>query len=304
MLTRESRSGSCPICGSGAAKAQLGHRDIYEVVRCDSCRHSYVWEMPTSDVLSRVYSRYSYDADGALENVPSFLMPVLARLVESFGPFRRTNRLLDIGFGAGALLRAAQEKGWDAHGIETSQAAVEQARRHGLAAAQCGDFLTAPLSSRPYDVVIMSELVEHLPRPLPFLQRAREVVAEGGVLYLTTPHGSGLSARMLGVAWSVCAPPEHLHLFSVTSMRIALEASGFTDVKINTRGLHPHELVAQAKSWLGSNRRSNPPSRVESSYRLNEALTRTPTRRALKWTANAILNATRMGDGLAVWARP
>jgi SAM-dependent methyltransferase len=253
--------------------------------------------MPSPETLSALYARYSYDDEGSLESVPPFTSGLARQLVDSFSPYRRSNRLLDVGFGAGVFLKGATDLGWEAHGVEYSEAAVELGRKRGLPNIQLGDFLTVPLLEGFFDVVIMSEIVEHIPDPFPFVRRAYAALRPGGLLYLTTPNGRGLSGRMLGVTWSVWYPPIHIHLFSDASARKLVQDGGFRDLEVTSAGLNPYEII----DWVAG-REQLPAERVTSGYQLNESLTRTPLRRTVKATANRLLALSGLGDGLKIRA--
>ena len=75
----------------------------------------------------------------------------------------------------------AANEGWNAFGLESSSAAVILARSKGLSVEE-GDFLSLPLPSG-FDVIVMSELIEHLTDPVPFLRRAFEILRPGGLLH-------------------------------------------------------------------------------------------------------------------------
>ena len=262
--------------------------------------------MPSADELARLYERYSYDHRG-LTAVPQFVHPILEGVVRSFAPYRATNRLLDVGFGAGSLLKAAVAEGWATYGIETSALAVTQAREHGLGEVVHGDFLTAPFPNGWFDVIALDGVIEHLIDPVSFARRARELLTPSGLFYVTAPHGRGLSARWLGVAWSVWAPPEHLHLFSTRSIAVCLDRAGFSARSVNTRGVNPYELLRRVPSARQQPRGAPAAARfnrVDSSYQLNRRLMASPAGRGLKWLANAALDVARLGDSVVSYAVP
>lgn len=296
----------CPIC-AGADVRPFGERSGFTVAQCGACRHSFVHPLPTRAELDAVYERYSYDRSH-LDAMPAFLRPLIDEKVRSFDAYRRSGRLLDVGFGAGGLLRSASAHGWTPYGIELSALAVEQARQNGLGEIVHGDFLTAPFEPGFFDVIVMSELIEHLLAPEAFVRRARALLAPGGLLYLTTPHGRGLSGRVLKETWSVCSPPEHLHLFSRQSIERCLAEGGFGPIRIEARNVHPHELVRWATRPLRGRHADRAPTafgaddRVQGSYRVNAGLVRSRWGRLLKRAANAVLDVTALGDGLVVRA--
>lgn len=289
----------CPICG--AAGSPFGHKGGFSLSRCRRCGHLYAEEVPSPEELNSRYARYSYDRNG-LETVPGF---VFSRLTSLLRPLKREgapSRLLDVGFGAGALLQAARELGFEVFGLEVSSLAVEQAQANGFLAVH-GDLLQPPWPSGSFDVLCMIELLEHLPDPVAYLASARKLLAAGGVLLLTTPNGASLSARWLGVNWSVVGPPEHLHLFSPTSLRHALQRTGFVSRRIRTEGVNPFELLDSLHigRWPNSDiARSG--MRVWTAQGLNSRLESNSVGRVLRATANMVLSASSLGDSLKAQA--
>ena len=302
----------CPICGAYAAPMKRALAT--EAWLCSACAHTFVGAHPTANETANIYDDYGY-TELPCESVPQFLEEILDELLESFERHRRTGRLLDVGFGAGGLLQRAKRKRWSTYGVELSRAAVERGRKLGLGEIHHADFVASPLEADSFDVIVMTELIEHLPTPQAFLDRARELLRPGGLLYMTTPHGRGLSGRVLGASWSVLRPPEHLQLFSVPSMQKAVAAAGFSSARIYTQGLLPHELVAKsralARGWVRSPIRAASVTepvenrfdgRVNKSYSLNASLMRSGAGRATKQLANIALAFTRLGDSLRVEA--
>ncbi len=274
---------------------------------CDACEHTFVAECPTHADLQSHYASYKYEKND-LSTVEPFLFTILGEVVKGFDPYRSTGRFMDVGFGSGGFLSVAKSRGWETWGVESAEAAVDKAREHRLGHVLLGDFTTLPLDEGTFDVVVMSEFVEHLPTPAPFLERALRVLRPGGLLYITTPHGRGLSGRLLRAAWSVLRPPDHLHLFSQASLRRALNEAGFSEVRLHTQGLFPHELMARAKDRLridalrGVARPKKYTQRTTKAYALNRALTTRSSGKAVKATMNAILRATKLGDSLRGFA--
>jgi len=283
----------------------MGQRDGYHFVRCRSCGHLFVTRLPGEEVLREVYHQYSYEAQ-ALAAVPPFVFQRLREMLRPFDRVCQTGRLLDVGFGAGCTLVVARELGWQPYGIEASALAVEQARRNGFEEVTLGSLLDAPYPDGYFDVVTMYELVEHLTEPRAFVEKAARLLRSGGVLHLSTPNGTGVSARQLGTGWSVVAPPEHINLFSPRSIEMLLRGAGFGQVRVSTAGVNPSELVRAAKQRIAPPARDStePASRFPpvSSYEINRRLIGSRTGRLVKATANALLAATRLGDAMKVTA--
>jgi SAM-dependent methyltransferase len=274
------------------------------MLRCRTCRHLFTERFPAPSVLAAIYARYGEKGPN-LAATPTFLGKRARALAGSLERYGTRRRMLDVGFGVGIMLRAFAERGWQAYGIEASRAAVEQARDAGFEHVSQGDFLAAPFADGFFDVLVMTELIEHLPDPRPFLKQARRLLRPGGALYLTTPHGNGLSARVLGLAWSVVAPPQHLNLFSVASLRALLEETGFAPVRWDVEGGNPlewlHHLRAR-KTRQGRSESAQPFSRVASGSAMSSRLDNTRVGRLFRDGINDVLRRTRLGDSLRVTA--
>ncbi len=266
---------------------------------------------PSPAVLSELYARYSYDTRG-LHSIPEFIFGRLREILGQLEPHRLSGRLLDVGFGSAVLMRVAADLGWVAHGIESSPLAVEQAHANGLPLAKLGDFLAepAPYADGWFDVIVMYEVVEHLLDPKKFLARAHRLLRPGGVLFLSTPCGTGLSPRILKTDWSVICPPEHLHWFSPQSMAEALKEAGFSRATVRAENFNPSEVVGAVRGRLRRARPTTPASSQapapapvgHSSLQLNQALSGSRFGRAAKRVINGVLSSAQLGDGLKVWA--
>jgi SAM-dependent methyltransferase len=296
---------NCPLLCRAPVAANVGVRDGHRIARCCGCAHLFAVDLPSEEELDRHYRRYSYDTYG-LSSVSAVVMARLDQVLAPLDRYRRLDRLLDVGFGAGAVLQAARRRGWGVFGVERSALAVEQAHANGFADTWAGDFLQLDLEPASFDVVVMTELIEHLPHPLPFLARARELVRPGGALYLTTPNGAGLSGRVLTTGWSVVCPPEHLNLFSPASLTEALERSGFARIRVRTEALNPYELVAGIRGRLrGGAAAAETVAAVAAGHQsiaVNERLSATRRGRFAKSAVNAVLRLSRLGDALKVTA--
>ena len=278
----------CPGCGAAAARP-FAEKNAHRVVRCGRCATLY-----TSDAVQK-----AYDDLYAEENphYPPFLRKRLDDIVAGFAPSRRTGRLLEVGFGDGELLEAARRAGWTVSGIELARPAVERARRRGIDAVH-GALAEAPYQAESFDVVVAAEILEHVSDVRALLDGIVRVLRPGGLLWATTPHGRGISARLLGASWSVVNPPGHVQLFSIDGLRRLLRAAGFGDIAIAAEGVNPHEILQRLRGG-----KMRPGERIDAAYALNAFLEEHRGRRAVKRTINRVLSALRLGDSLKVSAR-
>jgi len=285
----------CPACSSHKAR-KVGIKNELEIVKCQNCRSLYCPYMPwyTSE---RYYVDY-YSHHGLDE--PPVVIKRLKEITRGFSKHRQTNRLLDVGCGGGLLLEAARENGWDALGIDVSISSVEHVRNLGFEVFH-GELKDVNLDSEQFDVISAAEIVEHLFDPLTVLKEAHRLLRPGGLLWITTPHANSLAARLMKLDWKLVCPPEHLQLFSVRGLRTLLRQAGFQKVRFETTGVNPAEL------WQSFGKPTEETSQknfdaVQNNYRLNEAMTRSSSRRVLKYAVNSLLNISKLGESLKAYA--
>ncbi len=285
----------CPACRAGSQRL-LGEKNQYPLYQCSRC--SVVFTPRREDASGEVRELYDHYYDNARFAIPPVVQASLQKLVLSFSKFRRTGCWLDVGYGEGGLLEAAERQGWRCYGTEISPASLRYGEQRGWVVSADGTtdsrFLTAG-----FDVVTMIELLEHVPAPDQLLRTAARWLRPGGVLYVTTPNARSFNWRLLGLNWSVVSPPEHLTLWTPRGLALALRAAGFRAQQTRTEGLNPRDLLT--RFWPRRNS-MGAASRNEVGFALNEAFSRSPLRRTLKAGINGCLSFLRIGDSLKVRA--
>ena len=287
----------CPACQETETHA-LGIKNELPIVGCRRCGTCYTPYSPwyTSERFYDVFYAPGKFAE------PEFVHRRAAEITAKFSAYRQTNRFLDIGCGAGTFLRAAQGSGWQAQGVEVSETSVARVRELGFEIFH-GEVQDAGYPSEHFDVITAVELLEHLVDPGVVVNEAARLLRKGGLFWATTPHGRGMSARLLKLKWSVLTPPQHLQLFSVAGLRILLQRAGFRRITIRTEGGNPFEILhALRAKTKGTTTPDENYDRVSESYKLNQAFTKTRYRQYVKQVVNGCFNLTRMGDSLKVFA--
>ena len=198
---------------------------------------------------AHIYSRYALYADSNGQEQLVFAnghseggvigrsQALLAGVVADPG-LPPTGRLLDVGCGAGNLLAAAAHllPGWRLVGQDVQ----DNQRRHieslpGVENFHLGDVATL---SGGFNLITLLHVLEHIPDPLPFLRKLRELLAPGGMLLIQVP--------------DICANPFDLtvvdhctHYTAQGLARLLLEA-GFESIQ-RTQNSVPKELTALAR---------------------------------------------------------
>jgi SAM-dependent methyltransferase len=234
---------ACPVCGNDKRVPEWS-KDGVAYYRCTVC--SLVFESPrlSEEELTAYYSQQSYfvnaDPSGATSGYQNYCAQCTPALCDDY--FTHVERhaavkagtYCDIGCGAGGVLAVAAARGWDASGVEISAWAVQEARRQGLKVFE-GSLPDAKFPPGYYDALSMFDVLEHLPDPVSYLQEARRIMKEGGVLVIETPNVDGFFARHVYKANAdLVKPRAHISLFGPHSARYLIEKAGFTSFTIKT----------------------------------------------------------------------
>lgn len=142
---------------------------------------------------------------------PSRRWPTKCELIASL--VQPTQCLLDIGCGNGSLLRELRGRGFpELHGLEISQYAIERLRSEGICMHH-GVLPRIPLSDGSFDVVIASQVLEHVVRRTRFVDEMARVLKPGGRAFVFVPD------NCLGPI----DEPEHVEKYTAASLLALLE---------------------------------------------------------------------------------
>lgn len=150
-----------------------------------------------------------------------------------------SSRVLDIGCGAAPGLRYLQSRGIFAVGCDVSAAALSAARE-ALPTAElvCCDLESVlPFADAQFDLLILSEVVEHIGALPILLSEMRRVLRPAGAFVLTTPNlwdVRRLVGALGGPTWTGDYDPTHINLQTPRTLRRSLEQAGFSDVRLRT----------------------------------------------------------------------
>ncbi len=223
---RSVSSHQCPLCSSSCfSGGELPHATIgvCKSQEC-ACRFAVIKDYGEQD-LAQIHLKIR--EQGAMDSPASVFRRVLPKLslVRSFPEHAR---LLDFGCGAAPLYPIARQYGFEYTGVEFDDSArAEALARYGIT---LGKDLHALPTGSTYDLIIMSEVIEHLPDPVSVLSLCRQRLKSNGLLYISTPDARSLRARVEGPRWVNYQNRAHVFYFSETSLRLTLNKAGFRSI--------------------------------------------------------------------------
>ncbi len=224
---------TCPCCDSAgpfqkfaAREMMFGMREPFTYLECADCGSLQISEIPRD--LARFYppDYYSMQVAAATVHTPSHTRALAARLLTlpggrwlattlrdrypflywaGLGQINQQASILDVGCGAGTLLRRLRRWGYrNLTGLDPYLDA--ELHEPGF------DLYRRELADLPgqFDLVMLHHVLEHLANPRAALQQAVARLAPGGRLLVRLPLAAGPLPREYGADWFNLDAPRHL----------------------------------------------------------------------------------------------
>ena len=144
-------------------------------------------------------------------------------------------KVLEIGCGEGLVLERLQGK-YDVCGIDFNTYAINVATSRGVEAySMTVDKFIGEFPDRKFDVIALFQVIEHLDRPIEFLNRIRSILKKDGRIFISTPNP--LRTSLIGKRESWDYPPHHLTRFTEDGISSLLKNAGFTVIRTKSQPL-------------------------------------------------------------------
>jgi 2-polyprenyl-3-methyl-5-hydroxy-6-metoxy-1,4-benzoquinol methylase len=217
-----------------------------QLVRCRFCSLQYVTPRVPEHV---VLTGYRQGEDPAYVSQLAARERTFARSLERIERAApRKGRLLDVGTAAGAFVKAARDRGWDAEGCEPNEWLAEWGTQHYDIRIRKGDLLQQPYADASFDVITLWDVIEHIPDPTAVLQHCHALLKPGGVLVVNYPDIGSWIARILGRRWLFLSAV-HLYYFDRRTIGLMLEKSGY---RVEAASRHVQRLELDYILFRGS----------------------------------------------------
>ncbi len=214
-------SASCRICGG--AKGARFEKHGFSWLRCARC--ASITKLLTPEEYRNLDLTYDPGLCLALSDREQFLAILRAEIVKRQLRIARTMAahgrgdlskasFLDVGCGMGAGLIAARNLGMDVLGFEPS-ASHARIASDVLGLPVIADYFTPEkLEGRTFDLIMLTQVIEHIYDPKPFIHALLSALRPGGILQIATPNTRGLTARLVGRDWPMLRPADHVSMIS------------------------------------------------------------------------------------------
>jgi 2-polyprenyl-3-methyl-5-hydroxy-6-metoxy-1,4-benzoquinol methylase len=154
-------------------------------------------------------------------------------------------RILEIGSGLGVLGNILKGKQAEYLGIEPSVYFYNSSIRNFPClggSIKNTYFEEARIDKGYFDVILMVDVLEHIPEPVGYIKNVRQYLRSGGILYIEIPNEDllrlkGWIRRKLNFYFNYPTHPLHVSLFTRNTLSILLSNSGFRSALISQNSI-------------------------------------------------------------------
>lgn len=255
-LSGEDRAFTCPVCRKVSHQTFVLSLEVWpgcrwNLLRCRTCNSlsfpdgsAGAYEVEWISPSFQAFRERRYIEIGAALDV---ILKPLYRVAHA--PVRR---YLEVGAGYGFSVDFARTQlGWDAYGVDPAPEAKQGASALGwkLIPEYLGPGLELP--GGPFDLVMASEVIEHLADPHRFLEEIGPAVAPDGILIITTPDAEAVSPEAAHPDLTgLLAPGWHLVLFNQDCLAALLAEHGFRHSEVHRDGQSLIAVASRVKQDL------------------------------------------------------
>lgn len=247
----------CPGCRSPQFRSKFSKND-FEYRQCDRCGSVFCSPRPTQETLLKFYE--SGDSSGYWANV---FFPAVAearreklfrkkagRIAEILSKKGLPDSLsiCDVGAGYGIFLeelRAVFPKA-SLHAVEPGRDLAEKCRAKGFETLETYAEGARAWENR-FDLVISSEVIEHVFSPEEFVRSLFHLVKAGGYVLLTGLGYEGFDILTLQEKSKSIFPPHHINFLSVEGFTTLFRNVGFRQCDIWTPGVLDIDIVLNSR---------------------------------------------------------
>ena len=234
-------------------------------LRLDVCRNCYHTQLSYTIPPEQVFSNYIY-LSGTSNTMREFFRDFADKSIKESGVIGKGN-ILEIACNDGSLLDWYKERGWQTYGYDPARNihAISSAKGHDVTVGFWGQ---DPVPNYPpLDIIVAQNVCAHVPDPVLFLSKCREVMTEKTILYIQTSQSEMIEKGQYDTAYH-----EHLSFFTVRSMDIAGNMAGLCLDGVEKTPVHGSSYIFRFKLQTTTDITQNPIYKYEKEIGLYDDL--------------------------------
>ncbi len=189
------------------------------------------------------YTEFEWHAEGAGNGDSG--EKLTSRFVELVKHLDGVRSICDLGCGNGHITGRLAKLGFRVVGVDASASGISVARRTYPNVEFVEALIDRGLSVGEFDLVISSDVIEHMYRPADLLEAAGALLKPRGQILLGTPYHGYLKNLVLAATgkldahFSALHDGGHIKFFSVSTLSRLMKSHGFGDLNFTFYGRAP-----------------------------------------------------------------
>lgn len=203
-------------------------REAFEYYRCPECALIFLSPIPAN--LAQHYPTNYYSVPSSLAQLASAAARERYK-IEIVTRFISQGRLLEIGPSYGSFAYLAKDAGFEVETIEMDPECCRFLTEIvGVKAINSDDVPSALRTTKPFDVIALWHVIEHLPDPWPTLEDIAASLLPNGIVVIATPNPAAFQFRALGSRWTHIDAPRHLEIIPLPLLVQQMQGLGLEPV--------------------------------------------------------------------------
>lgn len=235
----------------------------YTVQRCEFCKTGYINPRPDLENIFKYYEE-GYSGHSVLaksektvleeEHLEPNATKDAKRIISKLKKIKtseKSKNFLDVASGYGFFSKEAQDAGYDVTAIELAPNRIEICERIlGKKVLQVSfeDFE----SKQKYDVILLSQILEHAVFPKDWLMKCSQLQDAGGELIIALPNFKSIFSIIMKTNDVFMIPPEHLNFFVKGGLSALLKKANYEVISIETTSRIPKSTFTKRFGIFGN----------------------------------------------------
>jgi ubiquinone/menaquinone biosynthesis C-methylase UbiE len=227
----------CPICGACAEKKfsvrtrEAGEKRKMILRKCQNCGAVFAedFEKDRAYLYGADYAAWGGQDNEKEKEISKSKKKAFERQLRKLLKFvaPEGKKLLDVGTGPGYLLECAERLGFSCWGTEISRDSAQAAEKKFPGKINVGKLNEARYSNDYFDVITMTDVLEHLSDPHETMAEIKRILKPGGYLLIISPNFGSVTRKIFGRDWFQYKY-EHVFYFNKRSLKHLLGRHGLS----------------------------------------------------------------------------
>lgn len=193
----------------------------FHLCKCNNCNFVFSKKLPTIQMINKCYQAYDRSVRLSQESIKNIEKKVKKQIKKY-----NINSVLDVGCGNGEFLDIYKKLGKKTFFTEYGEDLISKLEKNH-------EFVEGgmkPFSKKKFDLVILSEVIEHTNDPKSLIESISKVQNKNGLIYITTPNYNSFESKILKKDYGIFTYPEHLSYFTIYTLDKLLKQKGYKKI--------------------------------------------------------------------------